>query len=240
MLLNKRIYRLESRIDSETGELGLAFADMQPVSGSPSVAAQGYLLAHDLIEHQDPSRIGSVWDELKALSVVWQVRGQYGEMVRGRPSYHSPERDIASDFVNLARYMFYGARGYTWDEREEACQRRRAGDCDMETFDEIARLALEDFPAEVDGERRLGLSASEWFVDRFIPFARKAWIVGERQFVKTWGDRAGFFVNDLFWDVAETCDKLLRFVEYEGQQFALRVDPQRGSSFGYETHDYSY
>lgn len=238
MLLNKHQYQLETRIDSETGELGLAFADMKPISGVPSVATVGYILAHDLIEHRDPSRIGSVWDELKALSVVWQVRGQYGEMVRGRPAYHSPESDIASDFVNLARYMFYGATGYTWEERHEARQRRHAEDCDVETFDEIARLALGDFPHEVEGRCSIGLPPSAWFERCFIPFARNAWIVGERQFVKTWGDRAGSFVNNLFWDVAETCDKLLRTVEYEGQRFILHVDHKRGSSFGYETYNY--
>jgi hypothetical protein len=68
-------------------------------SGIVLESSSGYLLAHDLVEHQNGfGAIGSVGDELMALGGMWYTRGHWGDFANTRMP---PETVMAYDVCSL-------------------------------------------------------------------------------------------------------------------------------------------
>ena len=87
---------LKTITDSE-GTTGIVVEGMKRIQ-YPSAAQEGFLIAHDLLEHVNGiEAIGSVDDELEAMGGCWFVRGKSGQMRRDNyGSMYSPEETIAS------------------------------------------------------------------------------------------------------------------------------------------------
>ena len=173
------------------------------------VANEGLLIAHDLIEHQNGTdQIGSLDDELEALGGTWYVRGQHADI--SRPSRgHSPQSDLASDVLNMARIYNFGVEFHT------KVPNTRAHDQD-ENFREIIQQAKEDINGEIDSEDRDDERLETYFYAA-LHYMRQ----GYRKAHKRYESKGRFFANNLFWNIAEVVDSILP-VEFEGQQFELK------------------
>jgi len=82
--------------DECTGEYGFVLSTMNPYlnDGEQPVVAGAELIAHDLLEHEDPKLIGDVSDEMQALGASMYIRGE----TRGYGRQHQhPERTLAHD-----------------------------------------------------------------------------------------------------------------------------------------------
>lgn len=95
-------YKLNTIIDQQTGELGLVLdgIDLSLNDYHPIVTTEGILIAHDILEHNDISKIGRIDQELEALGATWLIRGQYGNLTK-QYSYYSPNESIAQDILRM-------------------------------------------------------------------------------------------------------------------------------------------
>lgn len=95
-------YKLNTIIDQQTGELGLVLEgiDLSLNDYHPIVTTEGILIAHDILEHNDISKIGRIDQELEALGATWLIRGQYGNLTK-QYSYYLPNESIAQDILRM-------------------------------------------------------------------------------------------------------------------------------------------
>lgn len=206
-----RYITLEVRTDRETGKLGLMIKGT-PMIDYPMVAVEGFLVAHDLIEHQQGvSKIGSIGDELLALGGVWYTRGQHADINRKRPSFHSPEEDLASEVLNMAGLALNGTPlrvkvpHYTHEHDQD------------DSFETIIEIAQSQFYSEFGKT-----SASvEWYWEAALHLMRQGYNMAKKRFERK-GNR--WTANTMFWNIAEAVDSIINNVEYEGQQFRLAYD----------------
>lgn len=101
-LQGKKEFTLTVREDYEHGITGWVVQELAEMEDQPSVATDGYLLAHDIVEHVNGiNEIGGIGEELQALGGFWRTRGQYGDIRRDRSQYNPPCEAIANDFLGL-------------------------------------------------------------------------------------------------------------------------------------------
>lgn len=194
-----------------SGELGL-FVDGVPRTQGDMAGAigedAGRLIAHDIVEHRYPHRIGTVDDECCALGAVWYVRGQFGDLSRGKyAGYHSPEESLGSDFARLIEYG-------THLPKITARPSRVTDGLDY-VWDGIAARALRtarDENPELD----------YLFAEQFMARAQRLARFGIRQCRDRWGP--ALHANNVFWNIAEEVNRVARWVDYEGQEWVLRIN----------------
>ncbi len=190
---------------AESGELGYCLDDL-PRDIEHSVATEGLLIAHDLIEHQNGTkRIGPIADEMQALGAIWFVRGQWGDLRRDNVgSMHSVEQNIASDFARMVQ-------DHQWNGEKLYAGKTEAHGHDN-TFCEIVRLAKRDARQEMED-----IDAALWkeFWSVCVPFMRIGFDKAEKRF----GD--GLKANTQFWSIAEALQPYMQRAEYEGQRIEL-------------------
>jgi hypothetical protein len=112
-------------------------------------SSSGYLLAHDLVEHQNgPEAIGSVADELEALGGLWYTRGSWGYPYLSEQ--HRSEDLLRYELLNLFSdwlYKDWGSpipklgRQYLREEMEPI-----AASMSEEYFNELSSCALRVVP----------------------------------------------------------------------------------------------
>jgi hypothetical protein len=188
----------------------------------------GLLLAHDIIEHQNGHKnIGTVWDELEALGAIWYVRGQWGNMMQDRPSYHSPEVSIASDvtrmFGEFSADPDFGPGGLKAGSRPH--------DHD-ESFESIVAIARADIPRE---HRDMGHGNKEqedengWDSDLHALFADYLTLalhrmrIGFRKAKKRFEAKGASRHNagNMMYSIKEAIQEVAPHLDYEGQEFVL-------------------
>jgi hypothetical protein len=167
----------------------------------------GDMLAHDIVEHQNGLRaIGPVWDELQAMGGVWHTRGRWGNIGTGN---HSPQVNVASDIVNMARevacrsFRDFDAMG----PRPKATHLHVYDD----DFQEILKIAAKDIPGELDD---LSLD-----VDQYLAEALHHMRTGYRKAERRFGDR--FASANQYGAIKREAERMARYIDYEGQLFRL-------------------
>lgn len=207
---------LEAFVDESTGLLGLGVVGM-PRTETTNAAADGVIIAHDLLEHVNGiERIGSIDDELEALGAVWYVRGQFGELRRdGIGSYYSTHENLAADIVQMFREHVDGGADVDLN-----VPRTRACEAD-DDFAEVLACADKTWKSEVCDQDS---AASIWPAYRAACLARMR--IGYRKARRKY--KRAMDANALFWQVAEAVGPYAKHVEYEGQQFALTFGFRNG------------
>lgn|GEM_PF-4713621 len=201
--------RLVTKLDNETGELGL-MVDGTPIISYPMVASEPLIVAHDLLEHVNGvENIGSIDDELEALGGIWFVRGQHGELRRDHMgSMHSVTENIASDVLNMARIYNGGVKFKT------KVPSTRAHDHD-DNFLDIINIAKEQVKDEMDNDERDN-ERLEYYFNACLHYMR----VGYRKAQKRFGE--GYKANNLFWEIVAALQPTFNIgFEFEGQEFEL-------------------
>lgn len=223
--------RLVSFRDEMTGEIGLG---LQGVARHEQLnaAMDGLTIAHDLIEHVNgPELIGTIDDELEALGAIWYVRGQYGELRRDNlGSRYSIEENIASDVVRMYRDHIDGAQhvSYNVSGRGRKCE----ADHNLEN---ILVCADESYLGEFDADGKKA-ARDGWQAYRLVCLARMR--IGYCKAKRKWEKRGRFAANTQFWAITEAVDRVVKDIEYEGQEFTLRYGNGDASCEEYYGGDY--
>lgn len=219
-----RHVRLKVKEDLALGEFGLIVDGMKLID-TPMVSNEGFMIAHDLLEHQNGIRaIGSVGDEVEAMGGCWFIRGQLGQIRRGM-TIHSPEHNIATDIANLAEIYCRNVpmRAEIFNTHEHGHDA---------AFDEIisqARSRCLDYLDE-DSERALLL--------KFCRDAKHLLRTGYRKAARRFKDDY-HLASDQFWSIADAVDGCIKHGVYEYQEFRLSYGNGRATCE--EIHDdYGY
>jgi len=232
--MRKRII-LTCAEDGEFGGYGLLLPGMH-AGHDVNPAADGLLLAHDLLEHQNGvAAIGGIDDELEALGGIWYVRGQFDDISRdGSGSAHTTHQNIAGDVVRMFRDYFCGVYVNTTPPRTRALP--EADD----DFREIIAEALKQTRGEVDREDATPEEIAQKeaaYIAVCLPRMR----IGYRKAARRFKDART--ANRLFWDVTDAVNRAIGVrswrdndrgrsngLDYEGQQFELSYtyDPRTG------------
>jgi hypothetical protein len=208
-----RTVYLVARTDDEYGTLGLI-----PESAARdgyNVATEGFLIAHDIIEHQNGlARIGDIADEIEALGAIWIVRGQHGDMSRkGYGNAYTPEENIASDLERMGVDVAHGA--YFPDTHP----RTRPHD-DDDTFREIIEIAREGIRKELQHSGMEKPQEARARVKQYLDAALHLMRQGARKCARRYAGQ--YAANSQFWAIAEAVEEHAAHVEYEGQRYRLR------------------
>lgn len=220
---------LVAREDDELGGVGLGFKAV-PASAGLNPAADGLLLAHDLVEHVNGvHEIGTIDDELEALGGIWYTRGQWGEMRRdGSGSMYTPEQNIAADASRMFRDFFYGAAANLTPLRT------RATDHD-DSFAEILACVAQEALGELDSDEDMGEAAKK--LAAYLAICMPRMRTGFRKAAAKFEKHGHFAANNLFWEIAETVAPYCKCAEV-GQEFALRYGFKDGSAYANMTEIY--
>ena len=207
--------------DQETGEMGFSLKNMKDIE-YPSVASEGLLIAHDVLEHQQGiEKIGTIGDELIALGGIWYCRGEWGDLRRDNVgSMHTPHSNLASDVVNMGRMVCVNGNNLYAKHNNE--YNRSSIQYDI---DEIIMHARNDLPVEMDGEE-FQQSCLDEYLENAKHLIAKGYVLAERRFKK---DQAG--ANSMFWNIAEAVDNALRWAEFEGQEFRLGYERNQATCY---------
>jgi len=209
------IYRtMTAKEDYSLGELGLMLDDVHQMD-YPSVAMEGRLIAHDILEHQNGlHNIGSIGDELEAVGAVWHVRGRWGDIIRDNVNINSSEQHLASDICNMAM-IFAGGVGLHFPVP------RTYSHSDDETFEHIMELGRMSYRSEMESQTGEPVPPIPEYFDACLHYMRSGYNKSNRRF------GSGFRSNNLFWEIAEAVDPYAKHVEFEGQRFRLGYDNNR-------------
>jgi len=206
--------RMTVEVDEETGEVGFKIDGMKSTHGM-YVGSTGILVAHDIIEHVNGlEAIGSIGDELMALGAIWEVRGRWGDIVRGNyASALAPEQHIAGELPQLY-YHFKRGVPLRWPIPEED-----------PAFEEHY-----DLWTDYIAEEGLKMTRGEWMDmdmwdfdswEEFIEAGRLLFGAGAAKLNELWEDNT-LAANSQFWAIHdEVEDHIKRGHLWEGQRYAL-------------------
>lgn len=200
--------RLVVKNDPETG---LILKDMRHMD-YPSVATNGILIAHDVLEHQRGiKKIGSIGDELTALGGVWYCRGEYSDMDRNSPIYHTPHTHIASDIINMGRMVVEDGNKLHVKVGNHYAYSNIQDDIDDIINESIKGLKLELGDTEYGYQSKVAdyLDACRNLIAQGYTMANK----------RLKGDQNK--ANSMFWEISEAVDQAIKWIEYEGEEFIL-------------------
>lgn len=215
---------LIAKSDEYDCEPGLALAGMPNFEGFMADRS-GLSIAHDILEHQNGTKeMGPVWDELEALGGIWQVRGRHGDLMTGRPNYHSVAANIASDISRMFSQWDCEDMGYCGPGGLKVGSRPHDYD---EDFAECIELARKSIKAEY---RDMGNGSPDEDENGWAPHLHDALEVyltlalhrmraGFRKAQKRFG--SDYKGADLFVAIRDAVGRVAKHVEYEGQRFRL-------------------
>lgn len=211
-------YTLRTAEDRETGETGLSWGLSLDY---PTVASEGLLVAHDIIEHPNGlEAIGTIADELQALSGVWLTRATHGQMRRDRiGSAVAPDDSVWSEVQNMGRMVWCGYASLIMRDHTELN--------DPYDSTEWAESFLNDPEALADFiERECDERPTVEWVEQYLSTVRYHLIKGEiawREKFKVAIERFGeFAIHSFFWDVADAIHPYTQYECYEG--VTLKID----------------
>jgi hypothetical protein len=209
-----KTFTLTAKMDNETGELGYLI-EGTPIIQYPMVANESSLIAHDLLEHVNGlGKIGSLDDELEALAGVWFIRGQHGNLRRdGGGSRYTPQDNIASDVLNMARIYNNGVNFRTKVPKTKACS-------EDDNFNEIIQKAKDDVCDEIDSDD-INQARLDVYFNACLHYMRKGWAKVQRRFKRYSSNQ--FYANNLFWNIEQALRDYMQ-PYYEGQQLKLSIN----------------
>lgn len=216
--------RLEliSQEDSQTGELGWIFSDININEDLFMSSNDPLLLAHDFLEHPNGlDSIGSIDDEMQALGGIWFVRGQFGLLRKDNVGMaYSIEQHLASDLSRM--YREQEITSYTMiDDSERAEIKYSAIDNDViETAKEIIELARNDINSELEDGEQFDIGIDEYLADAKLYF-----LLGYQRSVIRFDDDANS-ANELFWNIVSAFDSV-DDPEWEEREINLVINGDR-------------
>lgn len=190
--------------------------------------AEGALLAHDILEHDGLDAIGGLGNELEAIGAAWFIRGQFG--------YFRKSSTAATSYDGMRSDLTYFAENFTYNGQEfDLDIPSPKGYCEAkEDFDDIITTAKEEFfrhgnmdsIMEPDERKR----ANNYFKNVYA-FLKSGYNKAKSRYRRIGGEYA---VNSLFWKIADEADNILKWSDYEGQQWKLSIDFKNGRVFSEE------
>jgi hypothetical protein len=225
MITGTKEFTLVVRQDDATGESGWVIDELTDIHDQPSVARDGYLIAHDLIEHVNGvDEIGGIGEELQAMGGVWNTRGRHCDIRRGKYANRiSPQENLSSDFIQmLLRYLWGEEMGCETPELQESGYE--------EDFNEIWQYAKENLHHEIDQD-----DYDEEKIEEFHKAAESFFHLGIIKHEKLYGD--GQKSNRLFYELVyalegklehepEGYENILITIDYDEQEVTAReVEP---------------
>ena len=205
--------------DPNTGEYGLSFGLELDY---PTVASEGLLVAHDIIEHVNGlDGIGTIADELQAISGIWLTRGSTGELRRDRVGSAVPiDENVWSDVQNMATMVATGQSSLIFRSKPTEDDYDSLGWCEH-LLDDVEGLQ-EYIEAETDETMSI-----EW-CQQYLDTVAYHLIKGEVQYHRNYADMASRFgeyaPNTLFWDIAERMDAVLQDEPWNGVSINIDFD----------------
>lgn len=193
--------------------------------------AEGYLIAHDIVEHARLKDIGTVRDELMALGGIWYVRGQFGEISRSPRGNAVPTHDaIAHELVTLSSIQA---------DKKNRLNVSRISECGYEDdFNDIVNIAKPKIVSELEC---YDMTRNEIhnFLDSYLEDSRRLMVAGFNHAHKRYKRVGGATkANTIFWNIAEEFDRFVRYEDFwEGQQIALHVNFTTASVKVKRVHD---
>lgn len=219
-----RYVTLTSINDPQTGELGLKVEGV-PAIDYPMAANEGFLIAHDLLEHQQGlHKIGTIGDELLALGGVWYVRGQHGDISRnGVGSFHSAESNVASDVSNMG-CMYVANEHVRLHIKPPSRLPPCLADEDIAGIAELGRQGtIEELRCQED---RIDYARLDKYTTLSERLMRRGYNMARRRFER---GHSRYYANSMFWNIADAVDPYCKNIDFEGRRFRL--------SYGdYEAH----
>lgn len=203
-------YLLEYKEDQSFGTKGFYIHGATLNSDQYSMATEGSLVAHDIMEHQRIKDIGGIGDELKAMGAIWYIRGQFGDFPN---SIRTPQDNIASDITRMAR-------DFNFSPYFECEIPRKYTHYLDETFLEIMDKAKSDLKHELEPEDRNSKYIDEYFAC-VLPLMLEGFDQVSRRFDKIGGAMAA---NRVYHTISRAVDGALEHAEIEGQRFNLRIN----------------
>lgn len=203
--------------DQNTGEMGLSFGlDID----YPSVATEGLLVAHDLIEHVNGlDRIGTIADELQALSGVWLTRASHGTLRRDNiGSAVAPDDNVWADVQNMGVMVWCQAARLVMRDHNTIEDPYDSHDWAECFFDNPGEFA--DFIEGECSER----PPESWVLDYFST-VKYHLILGEIAWREKFAvaiDRFGeYSIHSFFWDVADAVQPYINDECWAGVEISI-------------------
>ncbi len=215
-----------------SGCLGIAPVD-QEIFDDYSACMEGYLLAHDLIEHVNGHEaLGGVGDELEACTGIWLTRGVLHDIQRGKQhSIYSPEESVAHEV--RACFEYWWGRGCAFDMPVPKPAPTIFFDQELREILTISRkLIVEERDSQWDDDDDGRPSNSH--IAEYLLAAKHFMRSGWHKHKARWPDN-DYQANNQFWAIAEATDAFCKTVEIEGQKFDLKWGD--GEALMYETDE---
>jgi hypothetical protein len=214
-----RNLRLRAIEDEEFGHIGLKFVVPHKLCTGRFTIANGLQLAHDIIEHQQGhQKIGSIGDEMVALGGICYTRGQWGDISRdGSGAAYSVEENIASDLHGMMANLYF-ENGVPF--RQKLVKSR---DEDPSGFvDAVIECARENWSDRYERWELMDDVPNQEQIDTYLEDCRTFMLHGSKLAARRFG--SGILANDMFWEIQNKTDNLIKSIEYEGQEFLLGYD----------------
>ena len=210
-------FKLVTFHDQPTGTLGLGLKGQQH-NEDMFAAFEGALIAHDIVEHPDTHSLDTVESELMALGAVWECRCRWADTNRKRwSSIYSPEQSIAFDYAETFRYFVERDGGYITKPKLTRASHKTS------SFDEAIGYMLETAEQySRDNDIEFTADQLRTFNDAALHYGR----MGIRRYLARWGD--SLWGNTVFWNIAEAVDRIVKHIEFEGQEFDLHINKKTG------------
>lgn len=179
------------------------------------------VIAHDMVEHVNGlEAIGTIGDELMALGGIWLTRGHWGDMERGdHASLCTPVQAIAGELPDLY-YRYH--RGISF-----GVARPEVSETDLENYEETWEEITNEAIKITRGD---WVDEDMWSLDTwndFIKAGHKFFTAGADKLFVLYNGTV-MQANSDFWGIHDAIAECLKHVEYEGQVFELRPNPQTG------------
>lgn len=215
-----RLVSVDDQFDTTPG-LMIKGGTMPDAYGDDNIMADrdGILLAHDLLEHQNGlDGIGPIWDELQALGGLWFVRGRYGDFMTDRPSYYSPEYNVASDISR----MWEDLCNCDYPEHETMLGRHKLNTRPHD-YDEEFGFIIEEARSQI-ADMMDSQEDKNWAIDmrkRMLEASLHHLRIGFRKAERRYAKGGQYYATNMFRHVRDAVRTAHKMVEFEGQEFIL-------------------
>lgn len=197
-----------------SGQTGLLIEGAKPYQ--LTVATDGMLAAHDILEHHTPGCIGGVADELEALGAMWWMRGVFNDINRHAHSPYSPYENLSHDVELMAEQIYCGVSTVPDPLVTYACDY----DDDFKLIIEMAHKRFKKMMLnDIHTDMFRGVSEANRYFDTASHYMR----VGYRRAVKRYKNLGQIGANALFWDTVKAIDSQLNYIDI-GEQLEVRYN----------------
>jgi hypothetical protein len=216
-LQGKKEFTLVVREEYISGNNGWVVEELAKMDDQPSVALDGYLIAHDIVEHVNGiEAIGGIGEELQAMGGLWNTRGQWGDIHRGRyTNRNSPQEAVAYDFQSMAmRYINGEEMGYEIPEEVQESEYE-------EDFNDIWENTIVGLRKEI---KYLSLSKKdiEKKIKEFHKAAERFFHMGVIKHQALYGDQCE--ANTIFFNIVEALEGKIEKEPESYQRISLNIN----------------